>query len=229
MGRTFLSAHACPTRRFAGVPPSGGKAGKMPAIRIAAILAANGVRAINKRHGLRIGTLCVLAMLLAGCNRQGGVFLEEIGWAFTLPDAFEPVPAEVLPDGSVLHRFKHEGIADDSGIVVHPNIAFIIMDVPPDTDPVLFSASRRRFDIIKMYTPADILFDVNAIGYLAEHTDTFDGREYKHRIYVLHAVQDSKGIEVVLDSTESVFNKVNGDFMEVLKSINPGLKSRNKP
>jgi len=167
--------------------------------------------------------------LLVACNRQGGVFLEEIGWAFVLPDAFERIPAEQLPDGSVLHRFKHEGIVDGSGIVVHPNIAFIITDVPLNTDVVRFSASRRRFDVIKMYAPSDPLFDVNAIGHLAEYTDTFEGREYKHRIYVLHAVQDSKGIEVVLDSTESVFNKVNGDFMEVLKSINPGWKSRNKP
>ena len=161
-----------------------------------------------------------VAAMLVGCTGiSKQVTVPEIYWSFDLPTAYNQVPVADLGNGVSMYRFKREPIVDASGLAVHPNIGFVIEDVPAGTDPVLFSASKRRFKVLEVYSPTSGIFSINAIGYLAEYEETIDGKSYLHHIYVLHAVQGAKGIEVILDATQSVFAEVQDEFLSVLKSL----------
>ena len=159
----------------------------------------------------------VMLAVHAVAGRQATI--PEIGWSFDLPAAYLRAPVPDLGDDLSMFRFKREPIVDASGLAVHPNIGFMIENVPEGTDVVLFSTLRRRFKVLEVYSPASGIFSVNAIGFLAEYSETLDGETYSHRIYVLHAIQGTKGIEVVLDATDSVFSEAQGEFLAVLKSM----------
>lgn len=159
------------------------------------------------------------AMLAAHAAIGRQATIPEIGWSFDLPAAYLRAPVPELGDGLSMFRFKREPIVDASGLAVHPNIGIVIENVPEGTDAVLFSASKRRFKVLEVYSPDSGIYGVNAIGFLAEYDETLDGETYSHRIYVLHAIQGTKGIEVVLDATDSVFSEAQGEFLSILKSM----------
>jgi len=147
--------------------------------------------------------------------------IPDIGWSFDLPAAYKPAPVPAFGHDVSIIRFKRKPIVDASGMAIHPNVGIVIENVPDGTDVVLFSASKRRFKVLEVYSPTSGIFSINAIGYLAEYSETLDGETYSHRIYVLHAVQGTNGIEIILDATASVYTDVQGEFLTVLKSLKP--------
>ncbi len=56
----------------------------------------------------------------------------------------------------------------------------------------------------------------NAVGYKGSYVD---GNSLTHIVYVIHAINGDKGIQLILDTTSETFSLVNPDFLAVLKSF----------
>ena len=57
---------------------------------------------------------------------------------------------------------------------------------------------------------------INAVGYKGSYVD---GNSQKHIVYVIHAINGDKGIQLILDTTSETFLLVNPDFLSVLESF----------
>ena len=87
-------------------------------------------------------------------------------------------------------------------------------------DVINYSIKLREstsYNIIKLYSPDDKLFDLNnCIGYLAENTDA-QGKH--HKLLILHLVYKDKGIQIVLETVNENFLKLEPEFNNFIKSL----------
>ncbi|MDP4218706.1 MAG: hypothetical protein Q8927_21125, partial [Bacteroidota bacterium] len=106
-----------------------------------------------------------------------------------------------------------------------PNIGVIIENVADKMDVVTYSAKKRgsaSFDVTAMFIAGDGKINfVNAVGYKGTYTDAFE-----HIVYVVHAINNKKGIQIILDTTTGTFDQIEPEFFEVLRSIR---KSKEPP
>ena len=120
--------------------------------------------------------------------------------------------------------FKRQPIVDKTGLKVIPNIAVWVETIPPDIDIVTYSAHWRikiPFKVKSMFVyddpkrEVDFTF-VNAVGFQSEYTDS-KGRP--HNTYYIYAINGNKGIQIIFDSTTSVFDIADKEFRRTIKSI----------
>jgi hypothetical protein len=120
--------------------------------------------------------------------------------------------------------FKRKPITDETGLQVIPNIAVFIETIPPDLDVIVYSANwriRTPFKVKSMFSHDDPKKDVdfnfeNAVGYVSEYNDS-KGRP--HNTYYIYAINEGKGIQIIFDSTTSVFEIADKEFRRTIKSI----------
>ena len=122
--------------------------------------------------------------------------------------------------GMIIYSYKRKPVDDSEGRHIIPNMAVIIEDVEKKVDAVKYSALKRsqvKFDVSEVFThgKGPIKF-VNAIGYKGTYTDS-GGLE--HTVYVIHAINERKGIQFICDATTGVLEKVEAEFLATLKSI----------
>jgi len=122
--------------------------------------------------------------------------------------------------GMTIYSYKRKPVDDSEGRHIIPNMAVIIEDVDRKMDAVTYSALKRsqvHFDVSEVFThdKGPIQF-VNAIGYKGTYTDS-GGLE--HTVFVIHAINERKGIQFICDATTDVLEKVEGEFFLTLKSI----------
>lgn len=121
-------------------------------------------------------------------------------------------------NGYVIYVFKRDPVVDSSGRSIIPNVAVVIEDVDPKMDVVTYSVVKRGksgFDVDKMFIHGDGVIDfVNAVGYKGSYAD-----EMKHTVYVIHAINGNKGIQVIMDATTETFPAIDPEFRRILKSI----------
>lgn len=125
-------------------------------------------------------------------------------------------------NGSTLYIYKREPIKDKAGRSVIPNISVIIETVPDSTDLVMYSVSKRTimpFKVKKVLTRSDkdaAFTFPHAVGYKGLYTDQGG---VSHTIYALHALNQTKGIQVVCDVTTELFATCDQEFLTLLRSI----------
>lgn len=120
--------------------------------------------------------------------------------------------------------FKRQPIIDKTGLQVISNIGVWIETIDPKTDIVMYSAQKQiltPFKVKSMFIPNDPkkeveLNFVNAVGFRTESTDK-KGRP--HDSYHLFAINGDKGIQIIFDSTTSVFDIVDKEFRRTIKSM----------
>ena len=116
--------------------------------------------------------------------------------------------------------FKRQPIEDSSGRQIIPNIAVLIEDVDKKTDAITYSASKRiktPFEVSDVFThEKGTLMFKNAIGYKGKYVDQ-GGLE--HTVYVVHAINEKKGLQIICDVTTNILDKVEPEFLAALKSI----------
>lgn len=122
--------------------------------------------------------------------------------------------------GMVIYSYKRKPVDDRDGRHIIPNMAVIIEDVDKKMDAVTYSALKRsqvKFDVSEVFTheKGPIKFE-NAIGYKGTYTDS-GGLE--HTVYVVHAINERKGIQFICDATTDVLAQVEDEFRRALKSI----------
>jgi hypothetical protein len=57
---------------------------------------------------------------------------------------------------------------------------------------------------------------INAVGYKGSYVDY---NHIRHIVYVVHAINGDKGIQLILNTTAETFPIVDPDFLTVLKSF----------
>jgi hypothetical protein len=141
---------------------------------------------------------------------------------FSRPD---PANWKVVSDGidarsnKHLLMYKHIPIKDAEGRYIEPVIAIICESVPDSSDVIMYSIAKRTqtaFNVSKLMTWQDgSLTYKNSVG--------FDG-DYKkgsviHKVLVAHMRHAAAGLQVICDSTDGVYDKVEKDMRDFLSSI----------
>jgi hypothetical protein len=123
-------------------------------------------------------------------------------------------------NGYIIYTFKRDPIQDSAGRSIIPNVAVVVENIDPKMDVVTYSVTKRgngAFDVDKMFIHGDGIIDfVNAVGYKGTYTDQND---LKHTVYVIHAINGDKGIQIIMDTTAETFPSIDPEFRKILKSI----------
>jgi len=117
-----------------------------------------------------------------------------------------------------LIMFEHNPIEDSKGRNIKPVIAIICEKVPDSVDAIRYSIAKRvhtPFKVNKMMSHQDGSFTYrNAIGYEGEYK-----RKVVHKVLVGHLRHAAVGVQVICDSTDGVYDKVEADMRNFLRSV----------
>ncbi|MEZ4936890.1 MAG: hypothetical protein R2799_04785 [Crocinitomicaceae bacterium] len=148
--------------------------------------------------------------------------IKEAKIKFDLPNDKWSLADQKSMEGLSLYVFKREGLLDSDGREVISNIAVIIEHAPDTLGVVEFSLFKRMqvpIQIEKVLTSMDeqpLLHFVNAIGYKGSYTDE---NELAHTVYIVHLINENKGVQIIMDITSNLFGVIEEEFLETLKSI----------
>ena len=119
-----------------------------------------------------------------------------------------------------LVMFEHQPIKDSLNRDVKPVIALICESVPESLDVIRYSIWKRGqtpFKVNKMMAHQDGSFTYkNSVGYEGEYKKD----SVIHKIFIGHLRHGKVGIQLICDSTDGVFDKVEADMRSFLRSIN---------
>lgn len=117
-----------------------------------------------------------------------------------------------------LVMFEHTPIKDPQGRSIKPVIAIICEAVPDSVDVIRYSIAKRAhtpFKVNKMMSHHDGSFQYrNTVGYEGQYT-----RKVGHKVFVAHMRHGSAGLQVICDSTDGVYDKVEAEMRSFLRSI----------
>jgi hypothetical protein len=147
-------------------------------------------------------------------------FFKEANIKIDVPSSVWHLQPRQEKNGYIIYSFKRDPIIDSSNRSIIPNIAVIIEKISPKTDVVTYSIDKRanmNINVEQMFLhDKGIINFINAIGYKGSYVD---GNSLTHIVYVIHALNGDKGIQLILDTTSETFPLVNPDFLTVLKSF----------
>lgn len=123
--------------------------------------------------------------------------------------------------GGILYMYTRTPIINKQNQEIQPVIAFIIEDLPNDSiDLVTYSILKRSdtpLEVKEIFTwEKNKLVFKNAIGYKSIYNDK---NNTEHTTYVIHLINDHKGVQVIMDITSDLFNEYEEEFLKTLKSI----------
>ena len=110
--------------------------------------------------------------------------------------------------------FMHNGIKDSTGILVKPVISIVYERIEPKTLSVVqFAEMCRKRSQFTIYEQID-REDLNAVIYFYGYDNGM-----VHNLIVAYFVCNGNGIQVVADSTESVYSKVEYEIQRFIESV----------
>ena len=117
-----------------------------------------------------------------------------------------------------LLMFQRKPIEDAQGRRVHPVIAIICEPVEESVDVIRYSIAMRAqvpFNVKKVMSHQEGNFAYqNAIGYEGEYE-----KEVLHKVLVGHTRHKQAGVQIICDSSEGVYDKVEADMRSFLRSV----------
>ena len=126
---------------------------------------------------------------------------------------------EMTEYGNYVLLFKHIPIQDSLGREIQPVMAFIVESVPDSLDVINYSIVKRshtRFTVDKVLTFDKGYFSHrNTVGY----EGSYSNGEIKHRVLIAHMRQAAVGLQVICDSTDGVYLRVENDMRQFVHSI----------
>ena len=152
-------------------------------------------------------------------SSYGQEIIKEANLSLTLPNDKWKFFKSQDANGVQVYLYNREAIKDSSGYNVIPNISVVIENVDKKLDAVTYSIMKRsqvKFKVDKVFIQKDGIIDLkNAVGYRGRYTDKFG----EHTIYVIHAINRGKGIQVIFDVLTTLFDKLDPEFKVTLKSL----------
>jgi hypothetical protein len=118
--------------------------------------------------------------------------------------------------------YKHSEIEDNTGRMIIPNIAVVYEWVSDSTDLIVYSVLKgksAKFSITKVLGPVSKAFSYeNAVGYEGIYRDKKDST-IVHRVIIGYLIHKNIGVQAICDATEGVYEKVESDFRNFLRSF----------
>ncbi len=145
---------------------------------------------------------------------------KEAGISIDLPNSKWHEVVRKEANGVIVYLFKRDVVTDSSNRQIIPNIGVIIENVPDQTDVITYSLEKRTqtpFDVLETFIHGDRRLNYkNAVAYKGTYTDA---DSLLHTIYVVHAINKNKGMQIVLDTTAQTFAEIEEEFISVLRSL----------
>lgn len=143
---------------------------------------------------------------------------KEANIKLTIPNSHWHLQPRQEQNGFIIYVFKRDPIVDSSNRDIIPNVGVVIEKINQKTDIITYSVNKRAngfFSVIQMFAHEDGIIDyINAVGYKGTYTDSLD-----HTVYVVHAINEDKGLQIILDTTTDTFSTIDTEFLQILKSI----------
>lgn len=120
--------------------------------------------------------------------------------------------------GGYLLMFEHKPIKDDKGRSIKPVMAVICEPVKDKSDVINYSIRKRLqvpFDVKIVMTPqrGDFTYP-NSVGFEGEYE-----RGVLHKVLIGHMRHQEVGVQIICDSTDGVYGKVESDMRNFLRSV----------
>jgi hypothetical protein len=197
------------------------------------------LQATCRRKGDRVKTFAALVsvffLIVFAAHAQDSFTAYGSTVKFTSPD---PAKWKLTRNGmdektkKYVVMFEHNPIQDAEGRAISPVIAIIAESVPDSLDLIHYSTQLRGhtpYKVNKMISHQDgSLAHKNSVGYEGEYE-----RGVVHRILIGHLRHGAVGVQVICDSTDGVYDKVEAEMRNVLRSVtfseepgNPGTGQR---
>jgi len=167
--------------------------------------------------------LAIFAVVTFGSVRASDTLTRSIPEAkimIDLPNSSWHLAGKQTNNGKTVYFFKRDPLTDSAQRVIIPNIGVIVEKVDGKMDVVTWSVLKRAnmpLEVDKMFIHGEGMISfLNAVGYKGKYVDD---AKLEHTVYVIHAINNKMGIQLIFDSTTSVFDQVDKEFQKVLKSF----------
>lgn len=167
-------------------------------------------------------TIFILLLLAAAANLNAQIAFQRAGIRYELPNEHWYLDHEdrIAPRLWGLF-YKREGIANDVGLTIIPNMVMIIEDlVEKDMNIIEYAlqhTSSSRYRHINLEVDRDIRLNIkDAILFKGTYMDP---HKTEHTVYILFALSGNKGIHLIEDVPTNIFSKVENEFVDIIKSI----------
>jgi hypothetical protein len=168
-----------------------------------------------------MATMLVVFCLAIVAHAEESIDVHGSKILYARPDAtrWNIVKSEMDPKTNIyLLMFERNPIEDSEGRRVRPVIALICEQVKDGSDVVTYSVRKRRqvpFDVKQMLIPQKGHFSYpNSIGYEGEYH-----KQVLHRVIVGHMRHKDVGVQIICDTSDSVYDKVQADMRKFLHSV----------
>ena len=150
-------------------------------------------------------------------GRLERVTLNDAHIELSLPQAWQSKPEFHERTGSMMFLFHRKAVYDSQGRRVVPSLGVLVEDVPDGVDLVEYStakrtqASQRDMSSIKLaWASAE---GPGSLCYVAEYLDPGG---ISHKAYLFHTLSTGKGVQIIIDGTESVFNMLDPEYRLII-------------
>ncbi len=164
----------------------------------------------------------ILAFLIlshSGFEVLSQEYIEEAQIQLILPNDNWQLISKDDKNNLQVYYYKRNPILDSANRKVIANISVVVEDVPSDTDVVSFSVVKRGsapFEVLDMFNYENGPLQIkNAIGWKGRYRDKVG----EHTVYVIHAINNQKGLQIICDVTSELFEMIDAEFKATLKSI----------
>lgn len=159
--------------------------------------------------------ITLIPMLSLGQER-----IESLNFKFFFPKDLWQLEDNQQVGKKEIWIYKRNFLIDEAERAIVPNFAIISEEIETDINVIEYSAFVRtqvKFNVEKVFSRQTGEISLKkAVGYIGNYTDKND---MLHRIYVIHALYDGKGIQIIGDITDSVNDQMHEEMMGILKSI----------
>jgi hypothetical protein len=124
--------------------------------------------------------------------------------------------------GNHLLMFKHIPIKDSLGREIEPVISFIVESVTDSSDVINYSIWKRTqvpFEVKKVMSCDTINFSWFACPNVIGYEGVYSKVDIIHRVFVVHMRRASVGVQIICDSTDGVYVKVESAMRNFIRSI----------
>lgn len=142
---------------------------------------------------------------------------------FEVPDTnnwiqISKFPAQKFLKGSI--KFKHKPIVDSLGRPIEPVIALLYENSPDTIDLIVYSINtlaNKPFKLNYKFLGGYPEYSSEKISVVYEGKYINSGE--KHRLNIGYILHNDIVIEIICDATDGVYNEVEKEFKEFIKSV----------
>lgn len=146
--------------------------------------------------------------------------IPELKLSLELPPAWSSRPNIHEQERLVMYHFRRDAIWDRDGRKIIPNLALYIEDLPEEADVIGYAFGQRMTKWFSQLT--DVVYKpgfFGEVGGVAHVACYIDPGQLKYRIVFFCMVQEGKGVKILIDGTESVFDDLKDEYDAILQSL----------